>query len=261
MLMLFEHPLSPYAQKNKIALREKDIVFELATPDAIGSGDTDSAFLRANPRGEVPALIDDGFAIFDSTIILEYLEDKWPTPPMMPDDPAQRARIRMIEDVMDTHFEAVTWGLGEVKYFRRATGERAETIRARAGEQLAGRYRWLEAQLGDAPWFTGNSFGRADLSVAPYLNAARGFGFPPSDGGVLAAWLDRVNAIPAVAETAAEAEASIASIGQAYRAVEGGGFKRHYRDHRLEWMVRTGGIDIVATGLERGDIRFTEGFD
>ncbi len=261
MLRLHEHPLSPYAQKVKITLRAKQVPFELLRPQGLGSGLADDAFAKGNPRREVPFLVDGDLRIFDSTIMLEYIEEKWPSPALMPNAPARRAMIRMIEDVMDTHFEAVTWGLGEVKYFRRATGARAETIRARAADQLAGRYRWLEEQLGDADWFTGDSFGRADLSVVPYVNAASGFGFPPPRGGALAAWLGRVNAVPAVAETAAEAEASIAGIGQAYRAVESGGFRRHYRDHRLEWMIRTGGIDIVTTGLERGDIRFTDGFD
>lgn len=260
-MQLYEHPLSPYAQKVKITLRTKQIPFELLRPQGLGSGQADDAFATGNPRREVPYLIDGQLCIFDSTIMLEYLEERHPTPALMPDDPARRAKVRMIEDVMDTHFEAVTWGLGELKYFRRATGDRAADMRDRAAGQLAGRYRWLEAQLGAAEWLTGDRFGRADLSVVPYVNAACGFGFAPPADSALAAWLVRVNAVPAVAETAAEAEASIAGIGQAYRAVESGGFKRHYRDHRLEWMIRSGGLDIVSTGLERGDIRFTEGFD
>jgi len=101
MVVLYEHPLSPYAQKNKIALREKDIPFELITPDAFGSGDTSNDFLKVSPRGEVPTLVDDDIAIFDSTIILEYIEDNWPTPPLLPADAAERARVRMIEDVME----------------------------------------------------------------------------------------------------------------------------------------------------------------
>lgn len=261
MITLHEHPLSPYAQKVKITLRAKQIPFELLRPQGLGSGQANDAFADGNPRREVPFLVDGELRIFDSTIMLEYLEETYPTPALMPDDPAQRARVRMIEEVMDTHFEAVTWGLGELKYFRRATGNRAGAIRDHASGQLAGRYRWLEAQMGSDHWLTGDRFGRADLSVVPYVNAACGFGFAPPAGSALSDWLVRVNAVPSVAETAAEAEASIASIGQAYRAVESGGFKRHYRDHRLEWMIRTGGIDIVASGLDRGDIRFTDGFD
>ena len=62
-------------------------------------------FVAANPRAEVPALIHDGVGVFDSTIILEYLEDKWPSPALLPREPAARARARMLEDAMDTHYE------------------------------------------------------------------------------------------------------------------------------------------------------------
>ena len=74
----------------------------------------------------MPTLIDGETAVFDSTIILEYIEDRWPEPPMLPASPADRARVRMIEEVMDTHFEAVNWGLGELNWFRRAHGNSRE---------------------------------------------------------------------------------------------------------------------------------------
>lgn len=261
MIQLHEHPLSPYAQKVKIALRHKDIPFELLRPEGLGSGAAAEAFAHGNPRREVPLLVDGDCRIFDSTIMLDYLEEKHPETALMPDSPAARARVRMIEDVADTHLEAVNWGLGEIRYFRRAEGDKADALRGQAEAQLDGFFAWLESQLDDAEWMTGAQFGRADLAVVPFLNASRGFGFAPQAGGALAGWLDRVNSVPAVATTAAEAEASIASIGKAYRAVESGAFRRHYRDHRLEWMIRSGGFDIVARGLERGDIRFTDGFD
>ncbi|HLZ83669.1 MAG TPA: glutathione S-transferase family protein, partial [Caulobacteraceae bacterium] len=111
MVTVYEHPLSPYAQKVKIALREKGAPFDLALPGGLGAGGAAGDFVRANPRAEVPVLIDDDVEIFDSTIILEYIEDKWPTPSLLPATPAARARVRMIEEVMDTHFEAINWGL------------------------------------------------------------------------------------------------------------------------------------------------------
>src|SRR5579859_2471693 len=128
MVTVYEHPLSPYAQKVKIALREKGAPFDLALPGGLGAGGAAGDFVRANPRAEVPVLIDDDVEIFDSTIILEYIEDKWPTPSLLPATPAARARVRMIEEVMDTHFEAINWGLGEIGWFQRATGELAQKI-------------------------------------------------------------------------------------------------------------------------------------
>lgn len=112
MIKLFEHPLSPYAQKVKLALIEKGIPFETAMPDLMSGGD--AAFKDASPRLEVPALVDGDTTVFDSTIILEYLEDKWPTPAMLPATPVERARARTLEEICDSQYEAINWGLFEV---------------------------------------------------------------------------------------------------------------------------------------------------
>jgi glutathione S-transferase/RNA polymerase-associated protein len=260
MLTLYEHPLSPYAQKCKIALREKDVPFRLLLPEGIGSGRSDAAFEQASPRGEVPALVDGDLAIFDSTIILEYIEDRWPRPPLLPQAPAERARVRMIEDVVDTHYEAVNWGLGEVHFFRRGEGKLAEALVAKAQEQIRGFHAWLDHQLGSREWMNGDAFGWGDLCVVPYVNGSAGFGYTPPAGSGLAAWLARVNARPSVAATAAEARASIAGMQVVSRVVEQGLFKREYRDHRLEWMIKSGGIDVVLDGLRKQNIRFIADF-
>jgi len=256
-LIVYEHPLSPYAQKVKIALDEKGVAYEARMPAAIGTGQPDLEFLKANPRGEVPALIDDGFAVFDSTIILEYIEDKWPTPALLPKSPADRSIARTIEDVMDTHFEPINWGMGEIHWFKRAEGERARNIEAKAAKQARGIYEWLSRQLGDKPWFNGASFGWGDLSVVPYLNGAANNGFAPDKGSKLGEWLARANARPAVAKSAKAANEVLASMSQVAGAVQSGLFKREYRDHRLEWMIRSGGIDVVLEGMKNNNIRFS----
>ncbi len=261
MPILWEHPLSPYAQKNKIALREKGVAFELRLPAAIGSGATfESDFGAASPRGEVPAFEDGDARIFDSTIILEYIEDRWPTPPLLPPSPADRARVRMLEDAMDTHYEAINWGLAEIAFFRRATGALAVQLTARAAEQTARWQRWLEAQLGARAWFNGESFGWGDLCVVPFLNGSAGFGNVPPAGSRLADWLARANARPSVATGAREAADAISAMSLVANVVEQGLFRREYRDHRLEWMVKTGGLSVVVAGLEKQNIRFIDPF-
>ena len=189
--LLYEHPLSPYAQKNKIALREKRVAFDLVTPDGMGSGGAGGAFVAANPRAEVPTLVDGDVAIFDSTIIQDYIEERWPLPALLPPSPAARARVRMIEEVMDTQYEAIVWGMMEVRVFGRAKGPLGDGLMARAAEQIAGLNRWLERQLGDADWFNGAGFGWGDIAVVPFVLGAAGFGVPPADGSPLAAWLVR----------------------------------------------------------------------
>jgi glutathione S-transferase/RNA polymerase-associated protein len=256
-MLLYEHPLSPYAQKVKIALREKGVPFETRMPDALGSGSAAGEFVSTNPRMEVPVLIDGDARIFDSTIILEYIEDKWPTPALLPEAPRARADARMIEDVCDTHLEAINWGLGEIRFFGRAPGALGETLKARAGEQLASIYRWLEARLGGRDWFNGPDFGWADLSVAPFVNMSGFFGYPAPPDAPLGRWLARAIARPSVGVTLKEAIDSTAGMGDFKGLLDSGVFKREFRDHRLEWIIKSGGIEVVLDGLAKDNIRFT----
>lgn len=257
-MILYEHPLSPYAQKVKIALREKGVAFETRLPDAIGSGADDHMLRRLNPRMEVPALVDGDLAIFDSTIMLEYVEDKYPKPAILPAKPADRARARMIEDVCDTHYEAINWGLGEIRFFGRGGPVLGEQLRQSAILQTGHIHAWLQAALGEKVWLVGDSFGWADLSAAPFVAMSDMFGIPPQPGSTLAAWLARVRQRPAVAATVAEAMASLPQMETVGEYLRTGLFKREFRDHRLEWMIRSGGIQVVLDGLADKNIRFTD---
>lgn len=260
-LVLYEHPLSPYAQKCKIALREKGLDFEAKLPEGIGTGASpEGGFTSASPRMEVPALVEGGVEIFDSTVILEYIEERWSEPTLLPATPAERARVRMLEDVMDTHYEAINWGLGELRFFRRGEGEVADAIWKRAGEQLEHWFAYLERQLGSRAWFNGEHFGWGDLSVIPYLNGSLGFGFSPEAVSPLLAWRERAMARPAVRATAEEATESIAGMEGVADWIEQGLMKREFRDHRLEWMIRSGGLEVVLDGIEANNVRFFEEF-
>jgi glutathione S-transferase len=258
MLKLYEHPLSPYAQKVKIALYEKGIPFETAIPNFLSGGDEE--FAQTNPRLEVPSLIDGATTVFDSTIILEYLEDKWPQPALLPAAPAERARVRMLEELCDTYYEAINWGIAEIRVFGRAQGQLAEAMLARAGEQISTMQRRLERGLGSREFFNGTRFGWGDLAVYPYVAGSAANGVPPASGSRLAAWLERVSSRESVATCAAAALAALAGFQNLAPIVESGVFVREYRDHRLEWMMRSGGQQIVLDGMARKNIRFSVEF-
>jgi glutathione S-transferase/RNA polymerase-associated protein len=255
MVALYEHPLSPYAQKVKIALLEKGVEFEARMPNFFGG---DDVFAAASPRLEVPALLDGDTTVFDSTVILEYIEDRWPKPPLLPASPADRARVRMLEELCDTYYEAINWAGFEIRVFRRATGELAERLLARAGRQIAGANAYLERQLAARPWFNGDAFGWGDLAAAPAVQAAALGGNPPAAGTRLASWLERVRTRPSVAAAFLAAQESMVGFEMVPQLIESGQFKREYRDHRLEWMLRSGAADIVLDGVRRGNIRFSQ---
>jgi glutathione S-transferase/RNA polymerase-associated protein len=261
MIVLYEHPLSPFAQKVKIALAEKGVKFESRMPDLFSGGDAE--FVKANPRREVPALVvADKTAIFDSTIILEYIEDRWPKPPLLPSLPLDRARARMIEEVCDTYYEAINWAVFEITAFGRAQGDLAAKLLARAEKQTAGVNAYLQRKLGDAQYFNGETFGWADLSTVPVVSAAAMTGRPPAPKSRLAAWLERVSARPSVAQVTKQATDSLDErLGSIAQVVASGQFAREYRDHRLEWMMRSGGAEIVREGMEKRNIRFSHEFE
>ncbi len=253
MPTLYEHPLSPYAQKVKIALYEKGIPFEARVPNLLAPA-SETEFQASNVRLEVPSLVDGDVSVFDSTVILEYLEDKWPSPPLLPSTPAERARVRMIEDVCDTYVEAIMWAVYEIRVFERAKGELADSLLARAAGQIAGAQAWLERQLGNRTFFNGDAFGWGDLSVWPYVAGQAAAGFAPK--GRLATWLEKASARESTSKCAQAALESMDGFQGLGALVEAGMFKREYRDHRLEWMIRSGGKQIVLDGLEKETIRF-----
>jgi RNA polymerase-associated protein len=257
-MILFEHPLSSYAQKVKIALREKGVPFDVRVPDDLGTGRRDGPLAAANPRTEIPVLLpDDTTAIFDSTVILEYIEEAWPDPPLLHGTPAERAAARMIEEICDTQYEAVNWGWGEILWFRRAEGELAARLRDIAIRDTKALQAWLTERLAGFPWLGGERFGWADAAAAPMVNRSVHYGLGPEPGSPLAAWHARLVERPSVRATFEEFDQAAAGMTRIPDHYRGTGRSREYRDHRLEWMVRSGGLDVVAAGLRDRNIRFS----
>lgn len=252
MLVLYEIAISPFVQKVKIALREKGIEFESRLSRA---PEYRAAFERVSPRQEVPTLVDGDTAVFDSTIILDYIEERWPEPPLMPTDPAARAEVRMLEEICDTQLEAINFGLSEVTLLPARNQAAAQAVLARGRAELKDIFALLEGKLGDADYFGGASFGRADLCVLPYLNAAQAMKNGP-ETRVLTAWLKRVNARPSVQATVAEVKAAIPIFKEMMGRIQSGAERRHFRDHRLDWFMRSGGAPILFERIEGDSVRF-----
>lgn len=254
MLLVYDIPLSPYAQKVKLALLEKNIAFETRIPNL---NQPDAAFAAASPRLEVPALIDGEVRLFDSTIILQYIEERWPEPPLLPESPAERARVRTLEELCDTLYDAVTWGVAEIVVFKRASGEQAEQILAAAKAQTAGLNARLERELEGRAFFNGERFGYGDIAVYPFVNGAAGVGNKPSSGSRLEAWLKAARARPSADRIRKDVQATLAEFMQRPAEIAEGRHQREYRDHRLDWMMRSGGADIVLEGMRAKTLRFS----
>ncbi len=191
MLKLYDSPECPFCQKTRIVLAEKDLSFETIPVD-LGAGEQKRPeFLKLNPFGRVPVLIDDEVLVYDSTIINEYLEDEYPHPQLMPTDSAARARARTLEDYADNAFLLVT---GQIMHeLRKPEGERDAQRLQTARQQVMQMLAVIDGSLGGRSWLVGN-FSLADVAYAPraVILPALGIQLDPEWRNV-AAWIQRLN--------------------------------------------------------------------
>ena len=99
-MLLYSGPLSLFSRKVEIVLAEKNLAFErvlVPFSQTKGYAPKHPAVLAANPKAQVPVLVDGDVTLYDSTVIAEYLEDKYPSPSLFPREPEARARCRLLE--------------------------------------------------------------------------------------------------------------------------------------------------------------------
>lgn len=239
-MKLFDNPTSPYAMKVRVMLYEKGLDFE--NHEIHFHSDRD-ALLRVNPRGEVPALQDGEAVIYDSRVICEYLEDKYPTPPLTPTDPALKARCRALETICDTQIDACVIAIGLVKVFRPDMEAQHADALQKAVATLDKHCANLEAELAGREYLLGE-FSRADIALAPHLGFAAFMGYPIDPKyRDLAAWMTRVNARPSVRRATQEALAAFEKSQAAAADGERPIFDSqnlHWRNDRIEALLRVG---------------------
>lgn len=200
MLKLHHLDRSPFGWKVRMVLAEKHVPHKVVIPE---NKSEDPAFFKLNPFRLTPVLeLDNGATIYESTVINEYLEDVYPEPAMLPKDPYERARIRMIEDTTDQYFYAA------LRDFRMAQFEYAPPflVRKKADEvdhklleasrvKLHEHLTRLESELAGRSYFGGAMFSLADVALAPPLTASlKLLGvLPDKRYPLIAAWSARVS--------------------------------------------------------------------
>jgi glutathione S-transferase len=152
-LKLISHKLCPYVQRAVIALTEKGVAFERIDIDLANKPDW---FLAISPLGKTPVLQVGDVAIFESAVILEYLEETQPKP-LHPADPLRRAEHR-------GWIEFGSAVLGDIAGFYAAADE--ATFKAKTA-QLEQRCARLESRVAASPWFDGENFSMVDAVFGP----------------------------------------------------------------------------------------------
>ena len=113
MIILYDFGNSVCCQKVRITLREKGQTGQAIRVDLFRSEQYDPSYLKLNPKGVVPTLVHDGKAVIESTLICEYLDETFPEPPLVPNDPGERARMRLWSKAVD---EGLHEGVTEISF-------------------------------------------------------------------------------------------------------------------------------------------------
>jgi glutathione S-transferase len=197
---------SPYAWRVWLALEHKGAPYTLR-PLSFDAGDLRSeAFTRLNPRQRVPVLVEDGFSLYESAAIVEYLEDRWPGgAPLFSPDPRQRAVQRRMIREADQYFAEPLEELVQAVLYTppdRRSPERIAHACARLRDELA----FWDPRIGAD--FLAGSLSAADFTLYPQVAlavriGARNPGVVPADlvPAQVGAWMERMEALPVVQRT------------------------------------------------------------
>jgi glutathione S-transferase len=186
MITLYDAARCPYCARVRIVLAEKGIEFETVEIDL---SDRPAWLYEKNPAGRVPVVEeDDGRPLPESAVIMEFLEERYPEPALLPPDPADRAAVRLL--IFRDHD---------------LTGPYYALRREREGarEELDAALGRFDALLSEQPYLSGAEYGLADIALVPWVLRARDMlgveldGFP-----ALVDWLERLEQRPAIAAEA-----------------------------------------------------------
>ena len=145
-ITLYHDTPSSNSDRVKIALAEKGLSWEGVRVRLANREQKNAEFLQLNPYGKIPVLVEDGKVLFESCIINEYLDEKYPNPPLMPKDPYLRGRGRVLVDYALNFAHEPYWAL------------RGEMRQARSGARRDD-HRTKTAKLGGPASLSGNRFG------------------------------------------------------------------------------------------------------
>ena len=195
-------PISPYVRKVLAACELKGVSYEL-DPIVAFFGSED--FSEISPVRRVPVFIDDQISISDSTVICEYLEERYPTPRLLPPEPAQRARARWLEEFADTRLADVfIWRVfyeAVINPFIWQRPREKDKIARVVAEDVPTVVDYLEKQA-PAAGFLFDELSIADIAVAVCFSNLRWarVELDQTRWPKTSAWVERTNAIPTLAK-------------------------------------------------------------
>jgi glutathione S-transferase len=195
-IKLYDFPSSPNCQRVKVVLAEKKLPFETVPVDLRQKEQKKADFLKLNPYGKVPVIVDGNTVLYESCIINEYLEEKYPETPLMPKDHAKRAKIRILIDYGLNHLDGPYQKLRQE--MMKDAKERDQEVIENAKKDLKSLLQRFEREIGEQSYLAGD-FSLGDAAVIPRFLRLEGFGVLPDPSlPKLGAWLQRMKDRPSV---------------------------------------------------------------
>ena len=202
MIKLYDFPMSPRVRKARIVLAEKGLEYEKVNIDITKGEQKTAEYLAINPYGKVPALQDQdngtSATVYESTIIMEYLNDTYPTPPLLPEDSGQRARARVLMHYADNPYESTIATLaGEIILKPMQGGIPDEAVVSQATADLNACFDKIGQELGNNDYLLESGFSLADI---PYVSWSLLFPMLKVDvpSAKVDAWLKKLQERPSV---------------------------------------------------------------
>lgn len=202
MMRLIGSATSPYVRKVRIVMAEKKLDYRFETADVWATDD----ILASNPLGKVPCLVmEGGEAVFDSRVIVEYLDARSPLARLIPDANRERTEVKTWEALADGVLDASILARLESHWPGRADGERSQAWIERQMKKVNASLDAIATGLDDKPWCTGNHMTLADIAVGcalGYLDFRFAHLGWRDAQPALAKLADKLNARPSFRETA-----------------------------------------------------------
>ncbi|HLO84103.1 MAG TPA: glutathione S-transferase family protein [Nostocaceae cyanobacterium] len=187
MLKLYYNPLSPNARRAWITLLEKDIPFESIVMNLDGD-QLQPEFLAVNPFHHIPVLVDDGLRIVESLAIMDYLESKYPTPSLLPQNPQDLAKVRMVQLVTSNElFPQIVSLIYEA--------EDSPQI-PKAKEKINTILQFFTELLGESPYFGSDSLTLGDIVAGIAVITVENLGVTLQNYPKINAWSERLKQRP-----------------------------------------------------------------
>jgi glutathione S-transferase len=202
-MKLYCHPLSGNSRRVLLVATHLGIPLERVEVDLPNGEQRGSSHLARNPNGRVPVLDDDGFLLWESRAIMEYLADKTPGQTLLPSDPRGRADVSRWLFWCAGHMAPANTVLVLENFVKPRTGRATDPAEVARGEALVAQYApILDAHLAGKTWVTQDRLTLADFSLAASFALAVPARLPISDYTNLRAWLGRVQELDAWQRTA-----------------------------------------------------------